>query len=81
MHNHVTLSEQKREDMWREILEELLRGKQSYLLAAFFNHASDPMQHACLRLFPAGRSYGVKLIVKRKAYWSGGYPQTRVALH
>ena len=54
------------------ILEELLRRKQSYLLSAFFDEAAHPVEHACLGPLLANHIQGIKLIVKRNISWGGG---------
>jgi hypothetical protein len=78
-HNHVTTFTPK-DDMRKKFLEELLRRKQGYLLTAFLNQAAHPMQYACLGLFLAGRTRGIKLIVKRNISRGGRYFKTRMGV-
>lgn len=66
--------------MERTDLEKLLRRKQRYLLAASLDQVSDPVQHACLRLFLAYCRPGIKLIVKRNIGRGSGYCQRRTRL-
>src|SRR6476661_8068298 len=61
-------------------LEELLRRKQSYLLAAFLDEAANPVEHACLGLRLMGHSQGIKLVVKRSVSRCGGDCQSRINL-
>lgn len=68
------------DDMRKKFLEELLRRKQSYLLTAFLNQAAHPMQHACLGLFLADRTRGIKLIVKRNISRGRRYSKTRMGM-
>jgi hypothetical protein len=66
--------------MRNEFLEKLLRRKQGYLLTAFLNQAAHPMKYACLGLFLAGRTRGIKLIVKRNICRSRRYFKTRMGM-
>jgi hypothetical protein len=78
-HNHVTTFTPN-DDMRNEFLEKLLRRKQRYLLTAFLNQAAYPMQYACLGLFLAGRTRGIKLIVKRNISRGGRYSKIRMGM-
>jgi len=63
------------------VLEKLLRRKQGYLLAAFFDQVADPMEHACFRLRLRRCIRREKFIVKRKVSRGRRHFQGRMILH